>query len=115
MKIKSVRETFFLPFFEFFHALKIAFTHTILQPFTDGQNFSRAYFRILSRMEILVSRGENSYFERFSRMSVFFSRIKKRFLINFHVWVFFSRIKKRSKCSHMGFFLHALKKGQEFT
>ena len=27
VKIKSVRETFFWPFFEFFHAQKIAFTH----------------------------------------------------------------------------------------
>ena len=78
VKIKSVRETFFWPFSEFFHAQKIAFTHTILKLFTGGSNFSRAHFWIFSRMEILVSREKNNYFEKFSRIGFFFSRIKKR-------------------------------------
>ena len=50
VKIKSVRETFFLPFLLFFHGQKIAFTHTFLQVFTGVPNFSRALLRIFSRM-----------------------------------------------------------------
>ena len=76
VKTKSVRETFFGPFFEFFHAQKIAFTHTFLQVFTYGQNFSRALFMIFSRMDFLFSRRGYRYFLKFSRMGFVFSRAK---------------------------------------
>ena len=76
MKTKSVRETFFGPFFEFFHAQKIAFTHTFLRTFTYGQNFSRAHFMFFSRMDFVFSRGEYRDFLKFSRMGFVFSRVK---------------------------------------
>ena len=77
VKTKSVRETFFWPFFEFFHAQKIAFTHTFLQVFTYGENFSRALFMIFSRMDFVFSRGEFRYFSKFSRMGFVFFTGKK--------------------------------------
>ena len=76
MKTKSVRDTFLGPFFEFFHAQKNAFTHTFLQVFTYGQNFSRALFMIFSRMDFVFSRGGYRYFLKFSRMGFVFSRVK---------------------------------------
>ena len=76
VKIKSVRETFFGPFFEFFHGQKIAFTHTFLQVFTYSQNFSRALLMIFSRMDFVFSREGYRYFLKFSRMGFFFSRVK---------------------------------------
>ena len=44
VKTKSVRETFFWPFLEFFHAQKIAFTHTFSTFFTHTFLLSRALF-----------------------------------------------------------------------
>ena len=77
VKTKSVRETFFWPFFKFFHAQKIAFTHTFLQVFTYGENFSRTLFMIFSRMDFVFSRGEFRYFSKFSRMGFVFFTGKK--------------------------------------
>ena len=54
VKIKSVRETFFLPFCEFYHGHEIAFTHTFLQVFTGGPNFSRVLLRFFSRMDFCI-------------------------------------------------------------
>ena len=50
VKIKSARESFFWPFFDFFHRRKMAFTHTFLEFFTGGRNFSRTVRRIFSRV-----------------------------------------------------------------
>lgn len=43
-KKKSVRETYFWPFFHFFHAWKPLFTYTFFRNFTHGLVFSRRLF-----------------------------------------------------------------------
>ena len=50
VKIKSARESFFWPFFDFFHGWKMAFTHTFFEFFTGDRKFSRTFFRIFSRV-----------------------------------------------------------------
>ena len=51
VKIKVCVKRFFGQFLGFFHGQKIAFTHTFLQVFTEGKNFSRALSKIFSRMD----------------------------------------------------------------
>ena len=97
VKTKSVRETFFRPFFEFFHGQKIAFTHTFLQVFTYSQNFSRALLMIFSRMDFVFSREGYRYFLKFSYYfhacdlrEIFTHSIVSftgSFFTNFHAWV----------------------------
>ena len=55
MKIKSARESFFWPFFDFFHGWKMAFTHTFFEFFTGGPKFSRTLVRIFSRVDLFFS------------------------------------------------------------
>ena len=76
VKIKRVRETYFLPFCDFFHGQKIAFTHTFLQLFTGATSFSRALLWIFSRTAFCFHGEDIAIFSKLSRMDFFFSQVK---------------------------------------
>ena len=64
VKIKSVRETIFCPFFHFFSRAKKFFTHTFLNIFTGTLAFSRALSKKISRIDFDFSRVETQEFSR---------------------------------------------------
>ena len=83
-----MRETVFLPFFDFFHVMKRFFTHSFQENFTDSMKFSRTLFIDFSRIEYFFSRV---LFEKKTRIGYYFNAQKfKNFhakLIYFHAYI----------------------------
>ena len=67
---KSVRETDFWRFFDFFHGKKRFFTHRFLKIFTGSRAFSRALSKVFSRIGGFFSRVRK---REFSRKGFFFT------------------------------------------
>ena len=89
VKIKSARESFFWPFFDFFHGWKMAFTHTFFEFFTGGRKFSRTLVRIFSRVGFFFFTGRkregNEKLSIIFTQGFFFSRVQKKVkFIKFH-------------------------------
>ena len=64
-----MRETVFLPFFDFFHVVKRFFTHSFQENFTDSMKFSRTLFINFSRIGYFFSRV---LFEKIPRIGYYF-------------------------------------------
>ena len=90
VKTKSVRETFFWPFLEFFHAQKIAFTHTFSTFFTHTFLLSRALF-----LSFQTFHGQFFTFLLFVFFTGTFFLFTGTFFDFFHASIFFHGGKKK--------------------